>query len=390
MTQCKPHNLKDKQHIDSLTGARFFAVMIVVFSHFEFLKQYGKFGDIFWNYYHNNATMAVDFFFMLSGFGMMLSSIRRDPNGELPIGGISGLINYGIRHIRKIYPVYVAFLLVGIPAYLYVGYFDYGQSLWKLIANSTLFFFFDLTLLQSVTGHISFSHSLNGVCWFLSTLFCIYLISPIIIKFIKRRIKPVKQSFICLMLSIFISFLLSILFSWVEGHTSFDDLWFGSPYRRVFYVTPGMFIAQIYKAYDDNRKCLPTFITTGIFEYVFFGVSLLWYLLRYPCQDALGHFVYAIDMIVVAGDLFALSVSYGKISQIFSNKRLVFLGECSMYIYLSHYLIRTYVNRTIRIMGLEFTALGFIKVVVNLTLTMGISIAIWHFRTVSRHNLKRG
>ncbi len=141
MTQCKPHNLKDKQHIDSLTGARFFAVMIVVFSHFEFLKQYGKCGDICWNYYHKNATMAVDFFFMLSGFGMMLSSIRRDPNGELPIGGISGLINYGIRHIRKIYPVYVAFLLVGIPAYLYVGYFDYGQSLWKLIANSTLFFF---------------------------------------------------------------------------------------------------------------------------------------------------------------------------------------------------------------------------------------------------------
>ena len=116
--QCTPHNWTDRQHIDSLTGARFFAIMIIVFSHFEFLRQYGQFGEVYWRYFHN-ATMGVDFFFMLSGFGMMLSSIRRDPYGLLPIGGIPGLINYGKRHIRKIYPVYVVFLLIGIPYYLF-------------------------------------------------------------------------------------------------------------------------------------------------------------------------------------------------------------------------------------------------------------------------------
>lgn len=384
MKQYKPHNLKSKQRIDSLTGARFFAAMIVVFNHFEFLKNYGKFGEIYWNYYHNNAIISVDFFFMLSGFGMMLSSIRHDPYGDLPIGGISGLISYGIRHIRKLYPVYVAFLLVGVPAYIYMGYFDYGQPLCNQIAKSALFFIFDLSLLQSVTGHMMFSHSLNGVCWFLSTLFCIYLISPIIMKWIKRRIKKTKQSLICLMLSIFISFLLSVLFTWVENNTTFDDLCYGSPYIRVFYVISGMLIAQIYNAYNnDNTKKHPAFVTTGKLEHVVFGLSLLWFLLRFPCQNVLGHFKYAIDMIIVSCDLFSLAANSGKISKLFSNERIVFLGECSMYIFLSHYIIRTYIVLLFQAMGLESIAAAFLEVVIILTLTMITSVGIHHFRADS-------
>ena len=198
----------NRQHIDSLTGARFLAITLIVFSHFEFLSQYGRFGEIYWRYFHN-ATIGVDYFFILSGFGMMLSSMHRDPNGLLPIGGISGLVNYGKRHIRKIYPVYVAFLLSGIPLYLLKGYFEDRQPLWKLITACAIYFFFDMTLLQSCTGQSAFSHSLNGVCWFLSTLFCIYLISPVVMKVIKQKIKTINQSIICMIFSIFISFLLS-------------------------------------------------------------------------------------------------------------------------------------------------------------------------------------
>lgn len=72
--------------INTLTGARFAAIMLIVINHFEFLQQYGKLGELYQRYFHS-ATIGVDFFFMLSGFGMMLSSTNRDPNGTEFIGG---------------------------------------------------------------------------------------------------------------------------------------------------------------------------------------------------------------------------------------------------------------------------------------------------------------
>lgn len=139
--------------------------MIIVFSHFEFLYDYGVFGKVYELFFHN-ATMGVDFFFMLSGFGMMLSSLRRDPNGTVPIGGIKGLITFGKQHVKKIYPVYVFFLLCGIPYEILTGYIEYGHSLMRQAIKCVILFLIDLTLLQTATGRKTFSHSLNGVCWF--------------------------------------------------------------------------------------------------------------------------------------------------------------------------------------------------------------------------------
>lgn len=69
--------------INTLTGARFTAIMIIVFAHFEFLEKYGMFGKVYQKFF-DNATMGVDFFFMVSGFGMMLSYINKiqDKNNE--------------------------------------------------------------------------------------------------------------------------------------------------------------------------------------------------------------------------------------------------------------------------------------------------------------------
>ena len=226
--------------IDSLTGARFFAIIIIVFSHFEFFEKYGEFGKFYSSYLHN-PTMGVDFFFMLSGFGMMYSSLFKDPNGNNPIGGVKGIINFGKKHIRKIYKFYVFSLLLGIPYYCLTC----GDSIVIGILKSAVYFTFDLTLLQSATGIMAFSHSLNGVCWFLSSLFCIYLFSPLILKFLKKHIKSIKSALTGILVSIVISFILLVIFKWIEERTIFDIISYVSPFRRVFYVIPGMLLAQI-------------------------------------------------------------------------------------------------------------------------------------------------
>lgn len=56
--------------IASFTGLRFIMIMVIVISHFEFLAELPNFRDFYSTYLHN-ATFAVDFFFLLSGFGMM-------------------------------------------------------------------------------------------------------------------------------------------------------------------------------------------------------------------------------------------------------------------------------------------------------------------------------
>ncbi len=66
------NNCKRSGKIDALTGFRFMAIMVIIISHLEFIGEYEKIG-LFYKTYIHNATLGVDYFFMLSGFGMMLS-----------------------------------------------------------------------------------------------------------------------------------------------------------------------------------------------------------------------------------------------------------------------------------------------------------------------------
>lgn len=70
--------------IDSLTGARFLAIMMIVFSHFDFLTCNE---NVWWVYktFFKNASLGVNYFFMLSGFGLYVSYSTH--NAKLQGGG---------------------------------------------------------------------------------------------------------------------------------------------------------------------------------------------------------------------------------------------------------------------------------------------------------------
>lgn len=63
---------KYRKRINSLTGLRFWMIIIVVLSHLGCLSNGYPYSS-FYNQFLDNAVMGVDFFFMLSGFGMMYS-----------------------------------------------------------------------------------------------------------------------------------------------------------------------------------------------------------------------------------------------------------------------------------------------------------------------------
>ena len=174
----------ETQKIKSFTGLRFIKIMVIVVSHFEFLETLNGFGNFYTIYLHN-ATFAVDFFFLLSGFGMMLGSISRTRIEEMKFPKISECLAYGIKHIRKIYPFYILTIIFGVCAKavyaIYKSNFTFN-FIWREIVKIIV----NISVLQSATGMSFFTHAYNGVTWFLSALFCIYLISPILI-FILRK-----------------------------------------------------------------------------------------------------------------------------------------------------------------------------------------------------------
>ena len=375
-------NEKPKR-IDSLTGVRFICIMLILFAHLEFLRQYGEPGELIWEFFHSIANIGNTLFFMISGFGMMLSSIRKDPDGSLPAGGFKESIHFAKKHVQHLYPVYIAFLIFGIPYFFLNSCIVVHTPFIKVLLETILFFAVDITLLQSSTGIRAFSRSLNAVCWFISCMFCIYLVSPVIMKFLKQKVQSVKTALIGIALSTLAAFILGIFFRYVESNTFFNDLRLGSPYRKVFYVIPGMLIAQIYVFLKHNSdKYRTDCLSNGILEYIFVFLSLIWGFLRNPLYVLSGVLAYSevIDILLALGMLFALAIGKGAVSKFLSGKRMVYLGSISGYIYLSHFNIINYLNFIVTQLNLESVEARIIETVLILVLTMLVSMLIYRFR----------
>lgn len=87
-------------------------------------------------------------------------------------------------------------------------------------------------------------------------------------------------------------------------------------------------------------------------------------------------FVYAIDMMICAAALYALSKGVGRISRIFESDILVNGGNISMNIFLTHYLIRMYVDFVVRYFDLQSVTVAIVEVIIILGLTFSISLLI--------------
>ena len=132
---------------------------------------------------------------------------------------------------------------------------DFQDALLKIVIESIPCIF----LVQSAIGLKVFSHSFNSVSWFLSTLFCIYILSPIIMLILTR--KPCsKKKLIKKMIFVLITYVIvTVMFIKIDNNTFFDDLCYGSPYRRIFYVVFGMLIAM-YTNLENNTKIKNKFV----------------------------------------------------------------------------------------------------------------------------------
>lgn len=355
------------KRLRQLDGLRFIMFCVILLSHFEFLWNYPY--GIFYRRFLYNSTMGVDYFFLLSGFGIYYSSRNQ---AKLEKRGI----RFAIRKIRKVYPLYVVSLLLSYPYAVMLMRTYRTDWLYPIVTNLILLLL-ALTLLQELSGMMVFSHAINGVGWFLSTLFLSCMLCPWFQRITERH-SGSRRKVVCLWGSVVLLILLiTLITERLDGTVVLpgfvlDDLSYGSPYVRCWYLLLGMAVAELYFELTADGKgwyrhmALAAVLSAVFWFFIRGSLSMLPFVLRR-----------AVDLILVSFLLLSVSLDQGRISNVLSCNRLQRLGKDSMYFYLLHFPIRNYVDFFFTEKGIYFGSItGMIEAVIITAASLLVSLLV--------------
>ena len=225
-----------------------------------------------------------------------------------------------------------------------------------------------------------FTHAYNGITWFLSALFCIYLISPILIFILRKFSKSYFDDLLFLLINAFLIVALAYFFGKIETifhgikHIpNVDNLVYGSPYRRVFYVLTGMNLATIFtRLKNDNIKISKKI--ANVMEIVLSSLVLAYFFRRNSLPNTQFYYKYLIDLFLCACFILIFSFDEGCISNYLKKPMMQKLGNMAMYIFLTHYPIRIYFSWFVdKFFGwTELTSILFIIFILAMTFVLSL------------------
>ena len=359
-------NSDDNYRLDQLDGIRLIGILLIVFSHLEFLYIGEKYSySSLYQHFLRNPTFGVDYFFMLSGFGLYIkyNTVNPEKTG----------IGFALKNTQKIYLLYIISMIICVPYQLLI----FGINLKSIIVfgvGSILSVF----LVQSAFGHQTISHFCNGVCWFLSCITMLYaifhLLRKIVIKF-KERIK-ILLSITIILNSLLYSFLVVVENKRVFG-IHFNDLSYGTPYIRVFYFFMGIIAGSIYLS---NRDKSIKRTNTTLLELIVAVIFVIYYFARYSIREMLidsvgllgSTIVQFIDIVLCFGILIIAAFGNGFIVN--NLKKISSLGRLSMYLFLFHYPVRLYIGYLFDAKNIFWgDATGIIELIIIIVLSFGLS-----------------
>ena len=303
---------------NQLQFLRFLAFLLIFFFFF------GSIYPLSWLPGNNGAAYAVSFFFMLSGFVAAYSRYGK-PVDSSP----RSIIQYIWKKLKKSYPLYVVTLLFAavyndLPLSFTI---NTGSHLLKPLLVQLLK---NLLLIQSWfrTGYFAY----NGVGWFLSTIFFLYLITlpalAIINKIQKSKHHVIFNTF---MVFAFIGF--AFFYAWfVRDHNVEFWGYIFPPARVAEYligILLGYLVHDIHPVLSKSKVTAP--LTTGIEAGIFL---LLGYLIfrEFPFwQNRIAIWLFPNIILLLS---FGLGTSY--FSKLFSWRPLVSLGNISFECFLIH------------------------------------------------------
>lgn len=319
----------DNKRIPQLEALRFVMCLTIVLSHFEFLYNSESLGTFYKQYIHN-PTLAVNYFFSMSGFGMFLSTKR-------PRTSFKSSIVFAIKKVKGIYVAYIISLVMGSIYYVV----SRNEGLFEAIAKMLAYFCIDACFLQSLTGMSVVTNSLNGVCWFMSSLFFCYLLSPLMLSLcdiVKKKSKG--QCIAMFWVGVLALFIISKIFMCIDDagflRGRVDNFCYSHPFVRVWYVFLGMMTGIIFEKFECRcGSLLEIFCGIVAFSYFIYGNSMRDVFEKgLILKDVFSIFGFVLPCFVIL----VFAKGKGVVSKFL--RRFSFLGSLSSLIYLFHYPIR--------------------------------------------------
>lgn len=294
--------------IPTLTSLRFFAAMLVVFHHFGY---YLPFDPTAYTWFLKRGALAVDFFFILSGF------ILTHAYGDALLNQKTSFRHFITRRFARIYPLHGLTLLIsGILALAGLGFGQIGRwdghfPLWSFFANIMLVHAWGLD------NGLTF----NVPSWSISAEWFAYLVFPLLLVYL-ARISPEKTLLLAFVFMIGIWLLFDALMPRVTTRLTFDC--------SIFRIMPEFILGSALYLFSCRRTPEKH---AGF--WLFAGAVLTVPILHFGVPDLLILPVFAV-IIVSAADLTRLGYK-GWLA----HKGWVFWGEASYAIYMTHYVFMT-------------------------------------------------
>lgn len=197
-------------------------------------------------------------------------------------------------------------------------------------------------MIQSIIPFDKYSKSINGVSWFVSTIFIIYLLTPFIIRLNNKAAK--HYTLLKLIFLIFVVLFFNCCFYMVIRQIEY--IWFADRGLNIIYLNPlirlfpfllGIMAYNIYCLSGDLK------IKNGsLVELLGIAVFFLWWIIA----DQTGFPTVVTECTDMLVSLFVILIfvfsDRGIISHLLSKKKMLDLGNISLDFYLFHYMVIEY------------------------------------------------
>jgi peptidoglycan/LPS O-acetylase OafA/YrhL len=320
--------------LDALTSLRFFAAMLVLFSHALptfFVSSTETLETI-------PLAQGVSFFFVLSGFILTYIHPRLDT--------VSTSLLFLRARVARVFPahIFTAFLSLGVAAF---SLQHLNRTTWCILISNIL-------MLQAWIPQSRFYFSLNPPSWSISTEFFFYLAFPFLIQKIQsRHLKNLILASLCLIGCFASGAYLNLPKLATPDSISMHALIYIHPLARLFEFCLGMSCAVVFKNLSQSN--LISKIDKGTASLLEVGViaAIIIYLLNIfdatKCLQPDSYGLALQEWLIYDGNCFAFAalillcaIQKGAVSQLLSGKTLVWLGEISYSLYLLHFVILMY------------------------------------------------
>lgn len=368
-------NKKLPSKIEPLNSIRFMMIWMIAIGHI--ILFYGCSKDSFIYTHFVNTNVAVNYFFILSGFGLTYGAIYKNESIELP--SLKSCILKAIKRISKLYLLYIltmAFMVV----------LRLNESLLSNI-HQICNFIFSTTLLQSISCAPEFAMMLNAPCWFFSTLFILYILYPMLayvnIALINKLYTKGKLHKVLPFISL-IGILLctsaKILWGELDSLTNVSSFAYVNPLMQIFPFILGILLCDTL-FYQKWEIKLPT-----LWEIFIISVCLIWFITCNAEFKFINNSIkHLINYIIPSVIIFFFSIMGGGISKILKTKIVNTLGNLSMYIFILHWPIAEFIIRATKRFGIfEYNRISILVIIIFLI--MGLSL-LAHFFTQRKMNL---